>query len=193
MTEQPREAGNSTTSNNNDGQPAFASVEDALKEINALKERLSVVNDESAKRRHEVKRLNDELEALRVANQARLEEQGNFKELASQYQNKLANLEPVAQRAESLEAMIRESNQRRIDSVREDMRPLIPSDYAPEKLAAWLDANLSRLTAPIAPDLDGGRAGGGSKISLTDQERAIAAKFGLTPDEYAKGKERSNR
>ena len=100
------------------------------------------------------------------------------------------DLAPYRERADALESMIRDSNKSRIESIPEDMQPLVPTDYAPEKLASWLDANLSRLTKPIAPKLDGGASGSGSAISLTDEEKQVARDTGVSFEDYAKYKQR---
>lgn len=137
---------------------------------------------EAADRRVALKQVTD-------AQQQRLIDEGNFKALAEQRAAELAVLTPMKERAEALEKMIRESNSSRINTVREDMRALIPVDYPPEKLASWLDANLTRLTTPPAPNIDAGAGagnGGKSLPSLSEEQKAMARAMGITPEAYAK-------
>lgn len=132
-----------------------------------------------------------QLQQLSAAQQQKLIEEGNFKALAEQRAAELAALTPIKERAETLEKMIRESNSSRIATVREDMRALIPVDYPPERLAGWLDANMTRLTTPNAPNIDAGAgAGNGGKTlpSLTPQEVEIARLAGMKPEQYAQQK-----
>lgn len=145
---------------------------------------LREARDEAAERRIALKKMTE-------AQQQRLIDEGNFKALAEQRAAELAQLNPIKERAETLEKMIRESNSSRIATVREDMRALIPVDYPPERLAMWLDANITRLTTPTAPNIDAGAGagnGGKSLPSLTPQEVEIARLAGMKPEQYAQQK-----
>ena len=146
------------------------------------------LRDEAASRRVALKKHEEE---ARQREQQRLAEQGQWKELAESRAKELSDLQPYRDRAEALETMLRDSNRHRIEQIPEDMRALVPTDYAPEKLASWLDANISRLTKPIAPRLDGGASGGsGSTVTLTDEEKQVARATGMSLEDYAKYKER---
>lgn len=146
------------------------------------------LRDEAASRRVALKKHEEE---ARQREQQRLAEQGQWRELAESRAKELSDLQPYRERAESLESMLRDSNKRRIEQIPEDMRALVPTDYAPEKLASWLDANISRLTKPIAPRLDGGATGGsGNTMTLTDEEKQVARATGMSLEDYAKYKER---
>lgn len=135
-----------------------------------------------------------ELRKLQEAQQQQLAASGNFKELAEQRAAELAALQPFKEQAETLEKMIRESNSSRINSVREDMRALIPVDYSPAQLAKWLDANLTRLTVPPAPNIDAGAGqGGGAVVRLTDEQKQTAARFGMTEAQYAEQLKRAGQ
>lgn len=142
-----------------------------------------------------IRELRDEAAARRVAlneakaaQQQRLAEEGKWKELAEARAAELAGLTPFKERADTLEQMIRASNSARINTVREDMRALIPVDYPPEKLATWLDANIARLTTPPAPNIDAGAgaSGGGSRLPTLTPEQVEMAKIArMTPAQYA--------
>lgn len=145
---------------------------------------LREAREEAADRRIALKKMTE-------AQQQRLIDEGNFKALAEQRAAELAALTPIKERAETLEKMIRESNSSRINTVREDMRALIPVEYPPERLAVWLDANMARLTTPPAPNIDAGAGagnGGKSLPSLSSEELEIARMAGMKPEEYAQQK-----
>lgn len=177
---------------NDDGQVDLSTLPEAVQAyIRELREEAKTYRLE---RKDAVERARALEEATRQQQQAALAEQGRFKELAEQRAAEVAKLQPYQERAQTLEAMLRESNQRRMEQVPEDMRPLIPDDYAPEKLAGWLDANISLLTKPTPPSLDGGAGGaGGTRIELSEQEREIARRLGMSDEDYAKNKARGNR
>jgi phage I-like protein len=123
--------------------------------------------------------------------QERLISEGKWKELAESRERDLMQLKPYQERADGLEGIIKAQNDARITAVPEEMRTIIPTDYAPEKLSTWLDANIAKLTRQPAPNLDAGAgAGSGGKPSpvLTDQELAIARMLGISPEVYAKNK-----
>lgn len=138
--------------------------------------------EEAAQRRVELKRVQD-------AAQQKLIEEGNFKAVADQRAAELAALQPYKERAEALDKIIRDSNSKRIATVAESMRPLIPvDDLAPEALSRWLDTNWALLTTPRAPNIDAGAgAGTGGKTSpaLSPEEVDIARAAGMTPEQYA--------
>jgi phage I-like protein len=171
---------------NSDGKYNPSSVEDALKIITALEKRLN-------ERDSELDKYKGELKNFSKAQQKQLEEQGNFKALAEQHAAEVARLKPVEERAAALEAIIRESNETRIKSVPDQMRNLIPTDYPPEKLQKWLNANEAQLVKPPAPNYDagagaGGSGGSGAAPKLTAEEKEIAAKMGMKEEDYAKAK-----
>jgi hypothetical protein len=134
-------------------------------------------------------------EAARQA-QERLQEEGRWKELAETRAADVAKLQPYQQRAETLETIIADGNKRRIERVPEDMRSLIPVDYPPERLQAWLDSNWDRLLAKPAPNLDAGVGGSGggtraAKVELTSDEKAMARRAGMTEAQYAETKQKA--
>jgi len=145
----------------------------------------SLRNEAAANR----KALTNAENAARQREQQALAEQGNFKTLAEQRALEVAGLTPYKERVDALEALIRAGNEARIKQVPEALRTMIPAKYAPEELSAWLDANMLNLQPRQAPNLDAGAGGGGkAAVPLTDAERAVAARMGLTPEEYAKHK-----
>jgi len=98
-------------------------------------------------------------DAKATAETKRLTEQGEWKTLAEQRATELESLKMQKTRADALEGQIKAMNETRIKQVPEAMRTMIPTDYTPEKLSGWLDANLHLLTKTPAPNLDGGQRG----------------------------------
>lgn len=145
--------------------------------IRTMRQQNAALKQEAAQRRLDNNSMAERLKAIEDAQTAQLQEQGNFKAIAERNAKTVAELTPYKDRTETLETMIRQSNESRIESIPEDMRGLVPMDYPPEKLSGWLDANLARLTKAKAPDLDHG-AGGGSgkdnKLTVTDADRRAA-------------------
>lgn len=134
-------------------------------------------------------------EAARQREQARLAEEGKWKELAEQRAQSLAEVEPYKERAQTLEALIRESNAKRLEQVREDMRGLIPADYAPEKLSSWLDANWHNLMNRPAPSTDAGAGavGGGKSVQLSPEQKQMAKMMGMTEEQYIAALQKSQK
>lgn len=135
----------------------------------------------------------ERLTAIERAQREKLEKEGDFRSLAEQRAAELAALAPVKERAEALEKVIRESNEERIKKLPEDARTLVPVDYAPERLQAWLNANEARLTKLPAPNFDAGAGAGTSGAKekapeLTAEEKALARLANMTDKEYAEYK-----
>ena len=170
----------------NAGSPKPANLDEALNYIQALEKRVAEQKERASKYYSETKSLSERLSAIEQGTRKRLEEEGNYRELANKHAADLESLKPLAERAQALEAIIRESNEARIKSVPENMRNLIPVDYAPERLQAWLNANEGLLRRSPAPDFDAGAGGSGGSAStkLTDDQRAMAKRFGMTEEQY---------
>lgn len=132
------------------------------------------------------------VEEKATAEQAMLAEQGKFKELYEQTLDELKAAKTGVERIETLEALITATNESRVKRIPEKMRPIVPTDYTPEQLSKWLDANEPLLTQEPAPSLDGGRQGdsgsSGNAAQLSQAELAVAKKIGITPEKFAKAK-----
>lgn len=128
----------------------------------------------------------DRLNAIEKDRRKKLEEEGNYKELLNQATGELESMKAYKDRAASLEQIIREGNETLIQRIPEDRQGIVPVDYPPEKLRAWLDKNVPLLTKQPPPDYDAG-AGGGSrgngKTELSAAEKAVQERFGLTDEE----------
>lgn len=167
-----------------DGKYNPSTLEDALKIIGALTKRVD-------EREAEANRYKSERDTLTVAQRKQLEDQGNFKTIAEQQAIDLARLKPIEERAAALEKIIRESNDARIKSVPDQYKNMIPTDYPPEKLQTWLNANEALLVKQPAPNYDAGAGMGGvgvGQVKLSADEIETAKKSGMTPEQFAKAK-----
>jgi len=141
----------------------------------------------------------DALEALRKQQAddeaARLEKQGEYKDLYEGLKTENEQLKTKAERADQLQESIAAGNQKRIAQLPEAMQALVPEYDDPAKVQAWLDANMATL-APgkvTPPPLDGGagvlhRPDKG-QVKLTPDEIKLAKLSDMTVEEYAKSKQ----
>jgi DNA repair exonuclease SbcCD ATPase subunit len=123
--------------------------------------------------------------------QKELEEQEKWRELAGERQSKIEELQPIQEQYNAMLERLRESNKQRIESIPEAMRSLVPEYDDPSRLAAWLDANASKLAKQPAPDLNGGAGSGerpGAEVKLSDAEIQTAKKMGVSIEAYKKRK-----
>lgn len=127
-----------------------------VEEIRKLKQYNLELRKENEKRR----KAEEAAEAERKRReQEAMAEQGKWRELAEQREAELQRLAGLAERAERYEALVRQQNEARLARIPEVYRKLAPTDYSPEQLAAWLDANEAVLMRPQAPNLDVGQRG----------------------------------
>lgn len=166
-----------------------ATVEDAMRIITALEKRLGERDATIEQQKANINTLGERITAIEAASRKKLEEQGNFSELKTQLQAEIEALKPTAERAAALEKILRESNEARIKNVPEQIRSMIPMDYPPERLQKWLADNEALLSKPPAPNFDAGAgAGAGQGIvtpKLTDEQKQLAKKVGMTDEQYA--------
>jgi hypothetical protein len=115
--------------------------------------------------------------AAALASEQAAKEQGQWKQLAEQY-------EPKAKRADALEAYIAETLEAETANIPDKLKPLIPQGDALSTLRWVQQAKAAGiLSAPQAPRTDAGAATNGAqpqKGLLTDERRQeIANKYGL--------------
>ena len=168
----------------NGGQGKYnpTSLDEALKIIEALDKRVADRDDELSGVKSKVSTLSEQMQTLQDAQKARLETSGNYEELARQRAAEIEALSPYKDRASSLEAVIREQNEKLVQSIPEGMRGIVPTDYPPEKLSMWLTNNRTLLTKAPAPNYDAGANGGTPPANpkLTAEQKRTAAAFGLS-------------
>lgn len=165
-------------------------LEGAHKLIQALQKRVGERDATIDELKGQQQSLSQRMAEIEQGRQKQLEEQGNYKSLAEERAAQLAQLQPYQERATALEKIIRESNEARLRGIPENMRALVPTEYAPEKLQAWLNANEKLLTNPAPPQFG---AGAGSATpqgqpQLTSEEMEMAKRFGLSEEDVLKAK-----
>ena len=139
------------------------------------------LRQENAARRTEIKRLKDDAGRIETARG----------ETATQLEAALQErtvLIPRAERADALESYVREAVDKRIDALPSAYRPLVPTYADALQTLAWLDANAAVLTTPRAPTLDAGVRGETREARISAGEREIAARMGVTPEQYLRAK-----
>lgn len=153
------------------------------------REYVQKLRNEAAEYRVKLKEIE---EAQAAEKTRRLEEEARWKELAEQRAAELESLSPIKSQYEAMLETLRASNAKRIESIPEAMRSLVPEYEDPTKVAAWLDANAGVLTTPSMPSLDAGAGGDKPRVAsepkLTDAEIEMARKMGISPEDYAKYK-----
>jgi len=149
---------------------------------------------ESAKYRKQAKEYKDKAaeyeKQIKDAETKRLEEQQQWRELAETRQQELEDVSKYRDMYEAMLDGVDNSNKRRIESIPQDMRTLVP-ELDPVALAQWLDANEVLLKKPTAPNLSaaaGNNDRPGTQVILSDEELDIARKLGVSAEEYKKRK-----
>jgi hypothetical protein len=126
------------------------------------------------------------------AEEKRLEEQENWRELAQKRLEEIESLKPKASVAEEQEKSLQELLKSQIDEIPEDMQSLIPEQLTTLQKLDWLSVNKAKLLKPTAPDIGAGKRGAGSGnlagVELTAEEKATAKTFGYSEEEYAEWK-----
>lgn len=167
-----------------------ADLESAQKIIAALEKRLN-------ERDGTISGLNERIGAIEMAQRQKLEQDGNFKELAAQRAAELEALKPKAQREAELDAAVREILTARLAMLPEVMRKLVPAEYSPEKQLRWIAENEGLLKIPPPPDFDAGKGGGkgtgSSAPELTATELEFARQAGITPERYLEMKKAKDK
>ena len=125
--------------------------------------------------------------------ETQLEEQKRYKELAEERARKLAELQPKAEQLSAYEETLQKTADALIEEIPEDLRSLVPEIPVAQKLE-WLQTNRAKLIKPVATSTAAGVRGAGGaagpKYDLTPEEIAIARKFNMTDEDYAKHKDK---
>ena len=155
-----------------------------LSTVDWLKKELEKTRKEAASNRIAKREAEQKLQAIE---RAKLEEQGQYQRLYEQAKSDLAIKDSEIEAANIYRQAFEDTLRKRIDSVPETNRGLIPSDYDPIRKSQWLDANWDRLGARRFPNLDAGAGGsGGGEGKKPDPVAAeIARKLGIDPSKLA--------
>ena len=131
-------------------------------------------------------------EKQKAESDKRLAEQNEWKTLADQRAQEVESLRPYQEKYTAMLEALKAANEKRVGQVPETMRSLIPPIEDPATLNQWLDTNWMLLTgkAPV-PSLNGGAGSTQARTSspaLTDAELSMAAKMGISAEDYAAAK-----
>jgi DNA repair exonuclease SbcCD ATPase subunit len=130
--------------------------------------RFSQVNEAKNEAEAKHKEAEAELEKYRKAEAQREEdeqkERGEYEQIIAKRDKKIAELEPLAQRAEALETVVKELLEAELAEVPEEFRDLFPTGEPVESLRKLKEKKAAGLFGPRqAPDLNAGEHGGGKK------------------------------
>lgn len=148
----------------------------------------SRLDDEINKRKELEKRLSVIEAANTEAEEKRLKDNEQYKELADKYQLENEKLKPLADVAEAQEKTLQDYLAAQIEELPEDARSMVPEDYSTLQKLRWLSDNKVKLMKPVGPDIGAGERGGSQEktVALTQEQKAIAKKTGVSEADYAK-------
>jgi len=150
----------------------------------------SRLNEEIAKKKELEARLAAIEKAQKEAEEKRLTEANNFKELYDKTKVELEGLRPKAAVAEESEKVLQSVLESQINEIPEHFRTLVPEGLSTNQKLQWISQNKPLLMKEKGFDIGAGKQGGGSPdvSTLTPEELAEAKKHGITAEEYAKFK-----
>jgi len=146
--------------------------------------------DEINNRKNELEARLAEIEAdqkLRIEQQ--LEEQGKYKELTETLRAELAEAKIRANKSDELEGTLEKLLAAQLEALPEQSRKLVPEKLSIKDRLDYIAENRELLVKPAPPGTGAGKQGGKppeGKPDITAEESAMAKKFGLTEEEYAK-------
>ena len=122
--------------------------------------------------------------------QAALAEQGKWKELAEARALELKENASKLAGLDSIQETLKETLTSALKELSEDARKLVPTELNVEQQLKWVATNRAILKKSAAPTLGGngrtgGTGGGSSTPELTDEQKQMAKKFGMTLEDYA--------
>lgn len=120
-------------------------------------------------------------EAAAAAENARLAEQGKYKELYEKTAADFAAAKANDDRTKELETAFNATLEARIAAVPKEFQNLIPRALSPVQLSAWLDSNAAALTTRMAPKLDAGAASvsGQPYAGSVDHLKKVATRYNI--------------
>ena len=131
-------------------------------------------------------------ESQRKAEEERLAQQQEWQKLAEQRAQEVEALRPYQEKYTAVIEAMKSSNERKLEAIPDGMKTLVPPIEDPATLGQWLDANWQILTGkPPVPALNGGAGQTPARTastSLTDAELQMAAKMGISAEDYAAAK-----
>jgi hypothetical protein len=137
-------------------------------------------------------------EALEKANQEaeqkRLLEQNDFKQLYEKTQAELTSLKPKAEQLLSMEKTLNLLLEAEVKSLPEQFQDVVPDGLNTQQKLDWISKNKSKFMKPEAFDIGAGKTGAkkpeGKAVELSPEERQLARDFGMSEDDYVKYKDK---
>ena len=153
------------------------------------KTRFDEVNTRAQRAEAELERIKAEQKA---ATEKRLAEQQEWQQLAESRGEELANAQAKAAQVEAYEQVMKANIEAELKLLSDHGKSLFPENYSTVEQWNWLQKNRSILMKPEAPPTSSSRGAGGpagAAVELTAEEQAMARKFGMSAEEYAKYKD----
>jgi len=129
-----------------------------------------------------------ELESARAALAAVESERAADRAQIDAAVGEIAALKPQAERAIVLETYIRDAVVARVDALPDVIRPLVPVYDDPLRTLDWLERSAAVLLKPIPPQMDAGARGHSKAARISEGEREIARKLGVSAEQYRAAK-----
>lgn len=174
-----------------DGTQTPADSQDDNNSISALPEEAQAyirsLREEAKTNRLAAKEAADGLTAMQqqiaaLSAKAEAEKLKTVEELQAAMAEKQAQLQQTQAEVKAFRDNVQASNETRIASIPERMRPMVPEYDDPVKVSRWLDANAALLKVDPLPDTDAGEHGPTAKgIKLTSEEQRAARLLGVDP------------
>jgi len=125
--------------------------------------------------------------ALQEAQEARLKEKEDYKELYEQKMSELSELKPLADQVESYKETMERLLEAQIEEIPEELQTLIPDEMTVKQKIDWIAKNKKLLLKPVGPDIGAGQRGSGASgkgVVLDAEQKEVARMFGYTDEEY---------
>lgn len=120
----------------------------------------------------------------------RLEEANQYKELYEKTQAELSNLKPKAEQVDTYEKTLTSILDAQIAELPEDFRDVVPDGLSTQAKLDWLAKNKAKFMKAEPYDIGAGKRGTrpDKSAELSEEEKSVARRFGMTDEEYVKAK-----
>jgi phage I-like protein len=167
--------------------PAPSAIPDAPAEHMIPKSRL---DDVLAKLDAAQKKADALEKAQQDADRKRLEEANEYKKLYETTQTELSSLKPKAEQVDAYEKTLTEILEAQVAELPDEFKDVVPDGLSTKQKLDWLAKNKSKFMKAEPFDIGAGKRGTkpDKKVELTPEEKEMAAKYGMTEEQYAKYK-----
>lgn len=171
-----------------DGKPV--SLEAIAEELNLVKDgipqsRFSEVNQKRKDAERSVITLQERIDELETE---KAKKSGDLQTLVDRQREQIVELTSASDRLKVLETLVGDSVEKRIQTLPEKLRTLVPEGTADQKFS-WLSKNQDLLMKPEAFSLGGGMPQAPTqkadkKEELSAEEKEVARRFGMSEEDY---------